>query len=70
MQHRSLFEPTSLGAIRLKNRIVMPPLTRQRSAQPGDIPTPLMARYYQQRASAGLIISEGTQIEPRGKGYA
>lgn len=70
MQHRSLFEPTSLGAITLKNRIVMPPLTRQRSAQPGDIPTPLMARYYQQRASAGLIISEGTQIEPRGKGYA
>ncbi|MBC3372811.1 alkene reductase [Pseudomonas sp. SWRI92] len=70
MKHRSLFEPTSMGAITLKNRIVMPPLTRQRSSQPGDVPTPLMARYYQQRASAGLIISEGTQIEPRGKGYA
>lgn len=70
MQHRSLFEPTSLGPLTLKNRIVMPPLTRQRSAQPGDVPTALMARYYQQRASAGLIISEGTQIEPRGKGYA
>ncbi|WP_457968322.1 alkene reductase [Pseudomonas sp. R4-84] len=70
MEHRSLFEPTSLGSITLKNRIVMPPLTRQRSGQPGDIPTALMARYYQQRASAGLIISEGTQIEPRGKGYA
>ncbi|WP_434675834.1 alkene reductase [Pseudomonas sp. D3-10] len=70
MEHRSLSEPTSLGSITLKNRIVMPPLTRQRSGQPGDIPTALMARYYQQRASAGLIISEGTQIEPRGKGYA
>ncbi|MBC3362443.1 alkene reductase [Pseudomonas sp. SWRI154] len=70
MEHRSLFEPTSMGAITLKNRIVMPPLTRQRSSQPGDVPTLLMARYYQQRASAGLIISEGTQIEPRGKGYA
>ncbi|GAB7529246.1 alkene reductase [Pseudomonas sp. 3A(2025)] len=70
MQHRSLFEPTSLGPLTLKNRIVMPPLTRQRSAQPGDVPTALMAHYYQQRASAGLIISEGTQIEPRGKGYA
>ncbi|WP_434560785.1 alkene reductase [Pseudomonas sp. R1-6] len=70
MEHRSLFEPTSLGSITLKNRIVMPPLTRQRSGQPGDIPTALMARYYQQRASAGLIVSEGTQIEPRGKGYA
>ncbi|MBA1272924.1 alkene reductase [Stutzerimonas azotifigens] len=70
MEHRSLFEPTSLGSITLKNRIVMPPLTRQRSGQPGDVPTALMATYYQQRASAGLIISEGTQIEPRGKGYA
>ncbi|MNI29608.1 N-ethylmaleimide reductase [compost metagenome] len=70
MQHRSLFEPTSLGPLTLKNRIVMPPLTRQRSAQPGDVPTQVMARYYQQRASAGLIVSEGTQIEPRGQGYA
>lgn len=70
MQHHSLFEPATLGPLTLKNRIVMPPLTRQRSAQPGDVPTPVMARYYQQRASAGLIISEGTQIEPRGQGYA
>lgn len=70
MEHRSLFEPVSLGSIVLKNRIVMPPLTRQRAAQPDDIPTALMATYYQQRASAGLIISEGTQIEPRGQGYA
>ncbi|NVZ64175.1 alkene reductase [Pseudomonas gingeri] len=70
MQHSSLFEPTTLGPLTLKNRIIMPPLTRQRSGQPGDVPTALMATYYQQRASAGLIISEGTQIEPRGKGYA
>ena len=70
MEHRSLFQPISLGPLTLKNRIVMPPLTRQRSAQPGDVPTALMATYYQQRASAGFIISEGTQIEPRGKGYA
>ena len=70
MQHGCLFEPTTLGPLTLKNRIIMPPLTRQRSGQPGDVPTALMATYYQQRASAGLIISEGTQIEPRGKGYA
>lgn len=70
MQHSALFESTTLGPLPLKNRIVMPPLTRQRSGQPGDVPTALMATYYQQRASAGLIISEGTQIEPRGKGYA
>lgn len=70
MQHSSLFEATTLGPYTLKNRIVMPPLTRQRSGQPGDVPTPLMAAYYQQRASAGFMISEGAQIEPRGKGYA
>lgn len=70
MPHRSLFETMTLGAHALKNRIVMPALTRQRSGQPGDIPTLQMATYYKQRASAGLIVTEGTQIEPRGKGYA
>jgi len=70
MHHSSLFEPVTLGFHTLKNRIVMPALTRQRSGQPGDVPTSLMATYYRQRASAGLIVSEGTQIEPRGKGYA
>jgi N-ethylmaleimide reductase len=65
-----LLTPTTLGPHTLKNRIVLPPLTRQRAAQPGDLPTALMARYYQQRASAGLMISEGVQIEPRGQGYA
>ncbi|MBW8244908.1 alkene reductase [Muricauda oceani] len=70
MKHSSLFTPITLGNHTLKNRIVLPPLTRQRSGQPGDIATDLMAKYYQQRASAGFIVSEGTQIEPRGKGYS
>ena len=70
MQHESLFQPVTLGPYNLKNRIVFPPLTRQRSGQPGDIPTGLMAEYYQQRAGAGFMISEGAQIEPRGQGYA
>jgi N-ethylmaleimide reductase len=65
-----LFKPITLGRYTLRNRIVMPPLTRQRSGQPGDIPTDLMARYYRQRASAGFMITEATQIEPRGRGYA
>lgn len=70
MKHAALFTPIDMGRITLKNRIVLPPLTRQRSAQPGDIATDLMATYYRQRASAGFMISEGTQIEPRGQGYA
>lgn len=70
MQHSSLFTPIQLGRHLLKNRIVLPPLTRQRSSQPGDVPNDLMARYYSQRAGAGFMVSEGTQIEPRGKGYA
>ena len=70
MNHSSLLEPTTLGRFTLKNRIVLPPLTRQRSGQPGDVPTDLMATYYRQRAAAGLLVSEGAQIEPRGKGYA
>lgn len=70
MKHAALFTPIDMGSITLKNRIVLPPLTRQRSAQPGDIATDLMATYYRQRASAGFMISEGTQIEPRGQGYA
>ncbi|WP_022964746.1 alkene reductase [Halopseudomonas pelagia] len=64
------FSPVQLGRHTLRNRIVLPPLTRQRAAQPGNIATDLMARYYQQRASAGFMVTEGTQIEPRGQGYA
>ncbi|MGE8497936.1 MAG: alkene reductase [Pseudomonas sp.] len=70
MKHAALFTPLKLGRFTLKNRIVLPPLTRQRSAQPGDTATELMATYYRQRASAGFMVSEGTQIEPRGQGYA
>jgi N-ethylmaleimide reductase len=64
-----LFQPMRLGDIELANRIVMAPLTRSRAGA-GDVPTALNAAYYAQRASAGLIISEGTQISPQGKGYA
>lgn len=70
MKHHSLFTPVPLGRHTLRNRIVLPPLTRQRSAQPGDVPTELAAVYYRQRASAGFMVSEGAQIEPRGQGYA
>lgn len=69
-EHHALFTPVRLGTHTLRNRIVLPPLTRQRAAQPGDIPTDLMARYYAQRASAGFMVGEGAQIEPRGQGYA
>lgn len=70
MNHKALFEPTQLGPYTLKNRIVFPPLTCQRSEQPGNVPSDLMAEYYRQRAGAGFMITEGTQIEPRGQGYA
>lgn len=70
MNREILFESTQLGPYTLKNRIVLPPLTRSRSSQPGNIPNDLMADYYRQRAGAGFMITEGTQIEPRGQGYA
>ncbi|WP_299875598.1 alkene reductase [uncultured Cocleimonas sp.] len=66
----ALFQPIKLGNLALKNRIVMPPMTRSRATQPGNVPNDLMAEYYSQRASAGLIISEGTQISALGQGYA
>lgn len=65
-----LFEPIKIGPYTLRNRIVMAPLTRSRARQPGNIPSPLNAAYYLQRASAGLIISEATQISMQGQGYA
>jgi N-ethylmaleimide reductase len=65
----ALFEPLSLGELTLPNRIVMAPLTRMRATAPGDVPNDLMLEYYRQRAGAGLIVSEGTQISPIGKGY-
>lgn len=65
----TLFDPLQLGDITLPNRVVMAPLTRMRSKQPGNIPTELNATYYAQRASAGLIISEATQVSQQGQGY-
>ncbi|RNL84697.1 alkene reductase [Sinomicrobium pectinilyticum] len=65
----SLFKGHRVGEYTTKNRIVMPPMTRSRAAK-GEVATDLMARYYSQRASAGLIISEGTQISKQGQGYA
>lgn len=70
MKTDTLFETLNLGRYVLNNRVVLPPLTRSRSTQPGNIANELMATYYQQRAGAGFMISEGTQIEPRGQGYA
>ncbi len=70
MSKEILFESTHLGPYTLKNRIVLPPLTRSRSSQPGNIPNDLMADYYRQRTGAGFMVTEGTQIEPRGQGYA
>lgn len=63
-----LFTPTQLGDIPLANRLVMAPLTRNR-ALPGQVPNPLAIEYYAQRASAGLIVAEGTQINVLGQGY-
>ncbi len=68
-QESDLFEPFNLGPYALSNRIAMAPLTRSR-AQKGDIPSELAAQYYEQRASAGLLIAEATQISQQGKGYA
>ena len=64
----SLFEPTTLAGITLQNRIVMAPLTRNRADVLG-VPKPFVRDYYAQRASAGLIISEGTQTSFAGQGY-
>lgn len=63
-----LFSPVRLGDLQLANRVIMAPMTRDR-AGPEDVPTQLMAEYYRQRASAGLIISEGAQPAAVGKGY-
>ena len=65
-----LFQPVTLGRYRLRHRMVMAPLTRSRARQPGNVPTPLNAAYYAQRASAALIISEATQVSMQGQGYA
>ncbi|MDB5859423.1 MAG: putative flavoprotein NADH-dependent oxidoreductase [Ramlibacter sp.] len=65
---KSLFDPVQVGALHLPNRVVMAPLTRNRA--PNAVPTPLMADYYAQRATAGLLITEATAITHQGQGYA
>src|SRR5689334_17554536 len=64
----TLFDPIQVGDLVLPNRIVLAPLTRCRAAA-GRVPTDLMAEYYEQRASAGLIVSEATAVTPMGVGY-
>lgn len=69
MKTNTLFTPLELGALNLRNRILMAPTTRMRAKMPGNIPWELNAAYYRQRASAGLIISEATPVSARGHGY-
>jgi len=67
MSTTDLFSKYTLGDIELKNRIIMAPMTRCRAI--GNIPNELIATYYEQRAGAGLIITEGTSPSPNGLGY-
>jgi N-ethylmaleimide reductase len=64
-----LFEPFKLGPITLPNRLVMAPLTRNRAVPPGMVPSPLAIDYYGQRATAGLLVTEASQISRQGQGY-
>ncbi|WP_113924006.1 alkene reductase [Cognataquiflexum aquatile] len=69
MSTQPLLEKLQLGDLELKNRIVMAPMTRSRADNPGNIPTELQATYYSQRASAGLLITEGSQVSKIAVGY-
>jgi 2,4-dienoyl-CoA reductase-like NADH-dependent reductase (Old Yellow Enzyme family) len=64
-----LFHPLKVGSLEIPNRLIMAPLTRMRASSPGRIPNELMAEYYAQRATAGLILSEATSVTPMGVGY-
>ncbi len=66
---RDLFSPVSLGTLKLRNRIIMAPLTRCRAVE-GNVPSPSAPLYYAQRSTAGLIVSEATQVSPQGVGYS
>src|SRR3569833_2694604 len=66
----TLFDSIQVGDLRLPNRVIMAPLTRSRAVGEGRVPNALMAQYYTQRASAGLILSEATAVTPQGVGYA
>jgi hypothetical protein len=69
MSQSKLFEPFKLGPITLPNRLVMAPLTRNRAVPPGMVPSPLAVEYYGQRASAGLLVTEASQVSQQGQGY-
>jgi 2,4-dienoyl-CoA reductase-like NADH-dependent reductase (Old Yellow Enzyme family) len=64
-----LLEPLTVGDLHLPSRIVMAPLTRNRATLPGRVPNPMMREYYAQRASAGMILTEATSVDPMGVGY-
>jgi 2,4-dienoyl-CoA reductase-like NADH-dependent reductase (Old Yellow Enzyme family) len=66
----TLFDPITIGDLELPNRIIMAPLTRARAIGGDRVPNALMAEYYVQRASAGLILSEATSVTPQGVGYS
>lgn len=68
IHNKSLYDPGQLGSLTLSNRVFMAPLTRNRADTDG-VPGPMATTYYGQRASAGLIVTEATQISPMGKGY-
>ena len=68
MSDQNLFTPYTLGALTLSNRVVLAPLTRNRAGK-GFVPSEFAAAYYSQRASAGLLISEASQISQQGQGY-
>ncbi|WP_321953459.1 alkene reductase [Paraburkholderia bannensis] len=70
MSTRHLFTPIEFDGRTLAHRVALAPMTRARSTQPGDTPNATNARYYAQRASAALIVTEATQISPQGKGYS
>ncbi len=66
--YEELFSPYRLGSLELKNRLVLAPMTRSRALE-GNVPNPLAETYYAQRAGAGLIVTEATQVSPRAQGY-
>ena len=68
MTEKTLFEAYKLGSLTLSNRVVLAPLTRNRAGA-GLVPSPLAATYYSQRASAGLLITEATQVSAQAQGY-
>src|SRR5665647_1999745 len=68
MKENILFSPYKIGIVEVANRIVMSPMTRSRAI--GNVPNEIMAAYYKQRSTAGLIVTEGTSPSPNGLGYA